>query len=198
MEISGVKKAYNALASRYLADRDMLKSGPYVRKLLKHLRPQSAILDLGCGAGEPVDDILLSAGHSVHGIDISEEMIRRARRLCPGGEYTVSDIAQLAPGQYSVDAIVSFYAFFHVPRARHAELLKTLASYLPAGGMLLITLGDREFEGETEFYGTRIWWSQWGATKNSELVRRAGFEIILDELSRSGGETHQVILARKN
>lgn len=192
-----VTKGYNTVASRYLADRQRLSSGPYIRKMLRLLPRHSSVLDLGCGAGIPIDDMILSAGHSVTGIDISDEMLRRARANCPGADYKTGDIAELAPGQYSVQAIVSFYAFFHVPRGRHGELLKTLSTYLPSNGLLLITFGDRDFQGETEFYGAPMWWSQWGTRKNSELVERAGFVILLDEVARSGGESHHVVMASK-
>ncbi len=45
----------------------------------------------------------------------------------------------LARGQYRVDGVVSLYAIFHTPRARHAELLATLRSFLPVSGSMLIT-----------------------------------------------------------
>jgi hypothetical protein len=43
-----------------------------------------------------------------------------------------------------------------------------------------------------------MWWSQWGTKKNTELVRQAGFKILIDEIDVSGGEKHQVIMARKD
>jgi hypothetical protein len=35
----------------------------------------------------------------------------------------------LKSGEYKVDGIVSFYAIFHTPRDRHANLLKVFASF---------------------------------------------------------------------
>lgn len=192
-----MKSDYDKVASAYLASRDRLKSGRYVQQLLKYLPKNSIILDLGCGAGVPVDDILLKAGHEVIGIDISSEQIKLARKNCPRGQYLVKDIQDVKVGEYQAQAVVSFYTIFHIPRAKQGNLLKTMASFLPKGGMLLITMGDREFEGRHHLHGALMWASQYGTKKNREMVESAGFMIISDEIDISGGERHQVILAKK-
>jgi SAM-dependent methyltransferase len=192
-----VADGYNKMAGVYLANRDRLKSGKHVSQLLKYLPKRSMILDLGCGAGIPVDDILLKAGHSVIGIDISSEQITLARKNCPRGEYLVGDIQDLAEREYSAEAVISFYTLFHTPREQQGKLLKIIASYLKKGGLLLITMGDREFEGEHELHGAKMWSSQFGTAKNRTLVESAGFKIITDELDTTGGERHQIILAEK-
>lgn len=197
MQTKAVSRGYDTAAGSYLGERNLLKSGKYLQKLLKLLRTASTVLDLGCGAGVPVDDILLKNGQRVIGIDISPEMIRRARKSCRGGEYLVGEIVDLKRKEYSVQAVVSFYALFHLPRDRHGEILMTINSFLPKGGLLLMTMGDKEYEGTTDFYGTKMWFSQWGPKKNRELVKKAGFEILLDEIDTSGAERHQVIMGRK-
>lgn len=192
-----VRRGYDKIAFEYLAQRQNLKSGKFVSQLLKYLPKQSTILDLGCGAGVPVDDVFLKAGHQVIGIDISPEQIKLARKNCPGGEFVVGNIAELKAGEYKANAVVSFYTLFHVERDLHGKVLKVIASYLPKGGMLLLTMGDREFEGEHEMYGEKMWSSQFGTAKNRKVVEQAGFRVLLDELENSGGERHQVIMAEK-
>ncbi len=192
-----VARGYNQMALTYLAARGRLKSGKYVQKLLQYLPKQSTILDLGCGAGVPVDDILLKAGHEVVGIDISSEQVKLARQNCPQGQYMVGDIRDLAVGEYQVRAVVSFYTIFHIPRNEQGNILKTVASFLPKGGMLLLTMGDREFEGMHQLHGTPMWSSQYGTMKNKAMIEAAGFTIMLDEMDMGGGERHQVILAQK-
>lgn len=191
-----VREGYDRVADKYLSQREQLHSDKYIRKLLKHLIPKSHILDLGCGAGLPVDDILLDNGHGVIGLDISEKMISLARRNCPGGHYEIRDIATLEREEYVVDAVVCLYALFHLDRSLHRRWLTIVRSFLTPGGMLLISMGDKDYEGTTDFYGTPMWWSQWGPVKNREIVVKAGFEIIIDEIDHSGSENHQILLAR--
>jgi hypothetical protein len=41
-----------------------------------------------------------------------------------------------------------------------------------------------------------MFWSYYGAEKNTELVENAGFKIILNEIDGSANEKHQVIIAK--
>lgn len=192
-----VKNGYDLIAGAYLSARSKLKTNKYLSRLLKLLPRESIILDLGCGAGVPVDDVLLKAGHRVIGVDNSRSQIELARKYCPRGEYIVADIEELTKGEFQAQAIVCLYTLFHLPRGRHAELIKIMASFLPKGGYLLITMGDREFEGEHLMHGVTMWSSQFSVAKNLEMVRRAGFEILTEEIDGSGGERHLVVLAQK-
>jgi len=192
-----VRKGYNQMASAYAADRDLLRSEPYLNKLIQLLPTHAQILDLGCGNGLPVDGLLLKKNYLVTGLDISETQISLARKNCPTGEFVVADISKLKPKQYQVDAIVSFYALFHLPRTAHQQLLNTFASFLTKGGLLLITMGDKDYEGFHDLYGVKMWSSHFGLEKNTAMVEKAGFEILINTLDRSGRESHQIILAKK-
>jgi len=196
-KIAQNKKAYNQMGIDYLRNRQELGSKKYVRKFFALLEPQSSILDLGCGAGEPVDDFLIKKGHLVTGIDISETQINLARQKCPRGAFLVKDISELKEGEFSVDAIISLYTIFHVPREQHGKLLKVIASFLPTGGKLLITMGDKDFEQDHDLHGQIVWSSHYSTKKNRQLVEEAGFDVLLDEVSEAGREKHQFILAEK-
>jgi len=193
-----IRIGYNTIATTYLKERASLKTGKYLNQFSALLPAQSHVLDLGCGAGIPVDSILIKHGHLVTGIDISEKQIQLARQVCLGGNFMVGNMANLRPGQYAVDAVISLYAIFHLPRTTHANFLKTIASFLTKGGLLFITMGDKDFEGNHQLLGTNMWSSHFAPAKNTQLVTQAGFTILTNELDTSGGERHQIILARRN
>ena len=59
-------------------------------------------------------------------------------------------------------------------------------------------MGSSEWEGiEKDFHGTEMFWSHFGAEKNKEIIKNSGFEILFDEIDNSGGEKHQIIIAKK-
>lgn len=193
-----VKQGYNKAAENYASKRVQFKNNKYLEKLNELLPPHSRILDIGCGAGKPVDSFFVSKGHTVTGIDISEKMIELAKQNVPQAEYKVEDMTELKDGEYNVNAVVSFYAIFHTPRKTHQELLHKINSFLTATGYLLITMGSSEWEGkEADFHEAEMFWSHFDSRKNRELVEKAGFEVLVDEIDGTGGEKHQVILARK-
>lgn len=191
-----VREGYDQVADLYLKARDQWQPIPHLARLLARLEAESWILDVGCGAGIPVDSYLTENGHQVIGVDVSPRQIELAARNVPGGRFETRDMQDLRAGEFQVDAVVSFYAIFHTPRESHGETIRTLASFLPQGGFVLVTMGASEWEGEEDFFGAPMWWSHYGPEKNRRLIEAAGFRIIHDEIE-SGDELHQVILAEK-
>lgn len=194
-----VKAGYNKVAEAYLKDyRDMFKSNRHLDLLIEHLQPKVTILDIGCGAGIPIDNYLIDKGFKVQGIDISEKQIELAKENVSEGQFKVEDMSELKDGDYSVDAVVSFYAISHTPREQHLETLKKINSFLHKNGLLLITMGAGDWVGEeSDFCGARMVWSHYDAQTNKKLIQDAGFKIIFDEIDTSGGEKHLVVLAQK-
>lgn len=192
-----VKKGYNTIAHLYLQKRDLFQNSIYLDKFMTYLEKGATILDIGCGAGVPIDSYLIDHGYKIRGIDISEKQIELAKKHVPNGEYEVKDMADLKTNEYNVDAIVSFYSIFHIDRKLHAGLFKKMATFLPKNGKILITLGYTDWEGTEKFHGQDMMWSHYDAQKNKALIIQAGFRILFDVIDTSGGEKHLIIIAEK-
>jgi SAM-dependent methyltransferase len=85
--IPDAQTGYDLVADEYAAHfRDKLDGKPFDRKMLDWLVEQvnglGLICDLGCGPGQ-VARYLQSRGAKVCGIDLSAEMVKRARALNP-------------------------------------------------------------------------------------------------------------------
>ncbi len=193
-----IREGYNEAAYSYSKTRNQFSNLKYLKKLASLLKPNSTIFDIGCGAGLPVTKYFVDLEHTVLGIDVSPIQIELARKNIPQASFDVKDMSELKKSRYKVDAVVSFYAIFHIPREEHEELFKKINSFLPEGGLLLVTMGSSDWEGTDGFHGVDMWWSHYDAKQNIKLVTRAGFEILMDEIDTSAGEKHQIILARKN
>ena len=125
-----VRRSYDEIGGQYTAQRSELATAEsYLHRLVERLPQDALVLDLGCGAGIPIDRHLLASGFRVIGLDISPKQIERARSLNPRGDYAVRDMVDLQPGEYSVDAVVSFFAIFHVPREHHPSVLRVVRSF---------------------------------------------------------------------
>jgi SAM-dependent methyltransferase len=95
-------------------DKDYIAEVEYIEDLIKsHSSETKTILDLGCGTGKH-DELLCNKGYTLHGVDISEEMlgIAEIRRKDKEDKLTFSqsDITQLHLNQ-KFDTIISL---FHV------------------------------------------------------------------------------------
>lgn len=197
MANSLVKDSYNKVAETYSANRDQFKNDKYLDLLIEKLDPNSKILDIGCGAGLPIDKYLADQGFIVQGIDISEKQIELAKKNVPQAQYDVKDMSDLKQNEYQADAVVSFYAIFHIPREHHKELFGKIYSFLPIGGLILVSMGAEEWVGKEDFYGEPMNWSHYDAEKNISIVQDTGFDILHSEIDTSGDEKHLIILGQK-
>jgi cyclopropane fatty-acyl-phospholipid synthase-like methyltransferase len=191
-----VREAYDRIAEAYASQRDLFKNQVYLEQFVGMLVPRARVLDLGCGGGIPAARFLVDRGFDVIGLDISPAQIELARRNVPQARFEVADMQQLARGRFAVDGVIALYSIFHIDRREHFRLLETLRSYLPIGGVLLITMGASEWEGSEVFHGAEMFWSHYGPKRNRELLEAAGLTVLVDELDTSGGEEHQVLLAQ--
>jgi cyclopropane fatty-acyl-phospholipid synthase-like methyltransferase len=194
-----VRTGYNLAAKNYNSYfRDQFKNEKHLQWLVNFLPKGATILDLGCGAGKPVDSFLIANSIKVIGVDISEEQIKLARKLVQKATYFVKDMSKIESNHYKVDAVVSFYAIFHTPREKHFELLKKINTFIKPGGFLLVTMGVKDWEGkEDNFCGAEMYWSHYGKSKNLQLISGAGFKILKSEIDYSFDEEHLIVFARK-
>src|SRR5258706_15877090 len=102
-----VKEGYEKIAADYASKRNQFESLAYLKQFASLIKKGRTILDVGCGAGKPVDEFLIKEGFAVNGIDISEKMIELAKKNVPEAFYEVKDMTQLKDGEYCVDGIVS-------------------------------------------------------------------------------------------
>lgn len=195
-----VQQSYDLVAGKYAAERDQTSSIPFLRKLNSGLAEKSLILDIGCGMGLPIDRWLVDQGHDVIGLDISAAMLELARENVPEGEFKLGDFATLQPSQFSVDAIVCFFALFHVDRVLHQQILETFRTFLNRSGLLLLTTGKTAWEGTEDFLGSKISWSHFDGSTYRGLLEKSGFEIVIEDEHQGNNsiddDGHPIFLAR--
>jgi SAM-dependent methyltransferase len=106
---------------------------------------QSPLLEVGCGSGRILIS-LLRAGHTITGVDISEEMLELARRklgrepLGRNGTLVLHDYAKgPLPGRYGA-ALVTFYTFNYIRPDERLAFLMNLGRSLMDGAPVILHL----------------------------------------------------------
>ena len=146
------------------------------------LSGDAAVLELGCGNGEPAAR-LLASGRQYTGVDISAEQLRRAQELVPSGSFVKADYTTLDFPRSSVDAVVALYTFGHVPLDELPGLLSRIASWLRPGGHLLATAGSRAHpDGVYDWLGVPMFFSGFDVDTNLRLLSEAGLELLEHEV----------------
>jgi cyclopropane fatty-acyl-phospholipid synthase-like methyltransferase len=101
----------------------------WASELASRLTDGDRVLELGCGGGTG-ETRELAARFDVTGVDLSERQLERARERVPGAHFVQDDFTAIRFETGSFDAVVSFYAFNHVPRELLAPLLARIHSWI--------------------------------------------------------------------
>ena len=114
------RRSYNAIASDWDAARSSVHA--YELRFLEHLTkdlPRPArVLDLGCGTGRPLAELLLKQGICVTGVDQAEDLLALARERLPEGRWLQAPMETFEPDE-EYDGALIWDSLFHVPREHH-------------------------------------------------------------------------------
>jgi SAM-dependent methyltransferase len=161
--------------------------------------PDWRVLEIGCGMGRLLRPLSERVAAAV-GVDVSAEMIARAREFCagrPNVELHVADgsgsLSFLENGSF--DFVYSHIVFQHVPRKAYIQrYLSEAARVLKPGGVLRVQVDGRS----SQFF--RRWiadsWSGvvFSARELSRRVEREGFRV---ESLVGAGTQYLRVTARK-
>lgn len=149
--------------------------------------PGVRVLDLGCGPGHHAWEFA-RLGYEATGLDISREMIRRARCLHPGRipapQFVIGDMLEVDSifGDGSFDGVWAVASILHMHAGDTARVLNRVRHVLvPRGRLYVSTKEGAGAKTRTEkVYGPRISrrFVYWTATSLAEVVEAQGFHPI--------------------
>jgi SAM-dependent methyltransferase len=182
-----VREGYDRIAEAYLAgSRGGRVRRRFLDETLVRLPAGARVLDLGCGAGQPVAEAL-AREHDVLGIDLSPRQIELARQAVPAARFEVGDLTTLEVEPRSFDAVVSFYALGHVPGREHARFFRRVADWLRPGGFLLTSAPQGvEDQVTPDWLGVPMYFGGIGVEATLAAVTAAGLRTEVAEVVPEG------------
>lgn len=177
-------------------------NNPGLQEVIAHtlsiLPPNSHVLDVGSGTGKPVADSVSHAGHKIHGIDVSQEMVNIASAQVPGGHFEKADMMQFKPkSQY--DAVFAIFSLFQLSHSQTYSMMFRYSEWLKKGGMLILgtipstslihdeslydASGKVVRHAEMVFMGQKVYGTLYTKDGWRELFRSAGFEVQFEKMS---------------
>ncbi len=110
----------------------------------EHVRGRRS-LDFGCGTGRSTR-FLRQLGFEVTGVDIAEDMIRKARELNPSGDYRLvpgDDLSSFSSGTYNL--VLAAFTFDNIAgRDNKVRILRDLGRLLNLEGKLVLIVSRPE------------------------------------------------------
>ncbi len=110
--------------SAFYARRKVDILGEIVRKGLGPLKELS-LLDVGCGTGT-TDQVLAPCVRSLHGVDVSSEMLIKAQRNVPEAQFSGYDGARLPFDDGRFDVAVAICVLHHIPVSQRCQVVSAM------------------------------------------------------------------------
>lgn len=131
---------YEPMADEYMRRRRAGGIGEAtVREWTRTIKPHGAVLDLGCGHGVPISQVLADEGFDIYGVDASPSMIAAFRTRFPSAYAECAPVETSDLFGRSFDGIVSWGLLFLLPVETQEQVIGKIAKTLAPGGQLLFT-----------------------------------------------------------
>ena len=183
---------------------EFFSKDPSLAKFLKTLpvglKPNSTILDLGCGTGKPVAATLAALGHKVTDVDVSPDLVDLCGKNVPNADFETGDMLSYRP-KHKFDCVLSVLSLFLFNRPEIERLAASWSDMVHPGGLLGIgtqlaedvaktypetantengKLGVLEYDADGRAASNIAWWFM-NAPERLTLFTRKGWHEMLKE-----------------
>lgn len=195
--MSEVVHIYEANAEAFDRDRGRsLMEAKYLDLLLARLPSgERRVLDLGCGAGEPIARYLIERGCWVTGVDAAPAMVALCAERFPEMTWREADMRDLALGE-RFDAIVAWDSFFHLTVEAQRRMFPIFRDHAAPGALLLFTSGPAHGEAIGELYGQPLHHASLAPEEYRALLAANGFAVLEHAVEDPACGGHTVWLAQ--
>ena len=170
--------------------------GP-LKKAITFIKDRKWALDVGCGCNGRFFDLLLAESFQAEGLDVSAEMVRRARERHPQIRFHHSDFTRWTfPRSY--DLIIAWDSLWHLPLSDQEDALIKLCDGLSDNGVLLLSMGGLNSASETRntHMGVPLSYSTLGIPKTRKVIAENGCICRYEEFDQAP-ETHFYFIAQR-
>lgn len=186
-------QGYEGAAEAFMGIRSASRIGvATVREWMSDLPRGAAVLDLGCGGGGPISEVLIEVGNRVYGVDASPRMVAMFRARFPGVPVECETIERSTLFERRFDGVVAWGLMFLLPARTQELVIHKVARALREGGRFLFTAPSQVCEWEDVLTSARS--VSLGSDAYRSLLEEAGL-VLVDE-RQDEGENHYYLAVK--
>ncbi len=132
-------EGWNDIADQYLAARSSIGADLVRAWARENLPPSASVLDVGCGSGVPIAQVLIEDGFNVFGIDASPNLVAAFHARFPDTPVACEAAQESVFFRRSFGGAVSIGLIFLLGEDDQREVLRRIGDALEPGGRLLFS-----------------------------------------------------------
>ena len=181
---------YESVAVEFLARRgSRLSAGIGVKEVqnwAETLPRGAAVIDVGCGPGLPLTEVLVAQGLNVYGVDAAPSFVEAFRRNLPNTPVVCEAVQNSTFFNRTFDAVLAWGLIFLLSPEDQRRLIQRFAGILAPGGRLLFT--SPAVPAIWTDVMTNLESRSLGADEYRRLLSQAGFSVTREY--EDVGENH--------
>jgi 2-polyprenyl-3-methyl-5-hydroxy-6-metoxy-1,4-benzoquinol methylase len=184
---------YQEIAEHFMRARNPRIGPATIREWCRTLAPGSSILDLGCGHGVPISQVLIQEGYVVYGVDASATLIAAFRERFPKAHAQCSAAEDSDLFGRTFDGVVAWGLMFLLPLDIQPAVIHKVAEALNHNGKFLFTSPKepvRWRDSLTERESVSL-----GRERYAQFLRSEG--LVLDSEQSDEGDNHYYLVTKQ-
>jgi 2-polyprenyl-3-methyl-5-hydroxy-6-metoxy-1,4-benzoquinol methylase len=183
---------YEEIAEHFMRARNPRIGPSNVRKWCRTLAPGSSILDLGCGNGVPISQVLVEEGLDIYGVDASAKMVEVFRERFPSAHAQCCAVEDSDFFGLTFDGVIAWGLMFLLSPDIQPLVIHKVANVLNRNGKFLFTTPEQAIIWNDSL--TRRESISLGAERYRQLLRAAGFVLVGEESDE--GDNHYYLASK--
>jgi len=183
---------YEPLAHEFIRRRSRTIGATTVKEWSRALPRNASVLELGCGSGVPISQVLADEGFALYAVDASATLLEAYRTRFPDAHVECAAVEESALFNRTFDGIVAWGLMFLLPAENQRLVIEKAARALASGGKFLFTSGAEA--GEWPDVMTRLMSVSLGADEYRAILRSHG--LTVEGELKDEGENHYYFAAR--
>jgi trans-aconitate methyltransferase len=168
----------------------------WIDRFMSLLPAGAAVLDLGCGGGEPVAFSMAAHGFRITGVDSSATLITLCQERMPDQRWIRADMRLLSLGT-RFEGVLAWDSFFHLKPDDQRAMFSIFAAHAASGGTLMFNAGLGLGEAIGAYRGDPLYHASLDAADYESLLDDAGFELVEHSINDPAKGGRIVWIARR-
>jgi SAM-dependent methyltransferase len=179
---------YEGIAAKFISVRSTTIGVKRVRDWAKALPRGAAVVDLGCGPGLPITEVLVAEGLSVYGVDAAPSFVQAFRRNLPNTPIACEAVQDSKFFDRTFDGVLAWGLMFLLSPEDQRHLIQRIADILVPGGRLLFTSPAEIGFGNDVMTGLES--RSLGAEEYRRQLAAVGLSVASQYEDEDGGRNH--------
>ena len=171
---------YDKNIDEYVKKTTELQDKDWLNKFISYLSANGSVLDIGCGFGRDAN-FFTSNDYNYFGIDLSEKMISKAKKLTPLAKFYVMNMLDLDFKSDYFDGIWCSATLLHLNKDDALRSLSEMKRVLKPEGIIYLNLKEGKGEkiiSDDRYKNAKKFYSYYSEIEIKNLLVNYGFKVL--------------------